>query len=89
MRRKKGRPRLGDSETKIRTYSISERQFKEFKEWCKDRGFKVSEVIRVAIGHLMKEGRLEDLLQDEEMRNLAVELLNKQFERSVIRNEQV
>jgi len=74
-KRGRGRPRLNTSETKMRTYRISERQYKEFKEWCKARNLEVSEVIRVAIGHLMREGRLEDLLAIPEMEEFAVELI--------------
>lgn len=75
MKGKRGRPKLNTSETKIKTYSISERQFSEFKAWCKERGFKVSEVFRCAIGYLMKEGNIEDLLANPEMEAFAVEII--------------
>lgn len=82
MKGKRGRPKLNTSETKIKTYSISERHFEEFKKWCRDRGLKVSEVIRIAIFHLMKEGRLEDLLAIPEMERFAVEIIKGNLEKN-------
>lgn len=62
------------------TYRISERNYLAFKEWCSERGVDVSTAVRGAIGQLIKTGSISQLLEDEEMRNLAVELLNKKEE---------
>lgn len=80
MQSRRGRPRLNDSETLIRTYTVSERDFLKFRIWCRKNGFSVSEIIRLGVKQLMKEGNISDLLEDAEMRNLAIELLKRQFE---------
>ena len=68
---------------KKKTYRLDNEVYREFQEWCKTKGLTVSK----AIGLILTKAYLLDLLQDIEMRNLAVKLLNKQFERSVKRNE--
>jgi len=73
---------LNDSETKLRTYRISEKQYAEFKAWCEKRGLKVSEVIRVGLSQLMKEGSISDLLEDEEMERFAVEIIKGNLEKN-------
>ena len=80
MQKRKGRPRLNDSETLIRTYTVSEKDFLKFKVWCRKNGFSVSEIIRIGVKQLMKEGNISDLLEDTEMRNLVIGLLRRQFE---------
>ena len=63
------------------TYRIPPENYLTFKEWCKERGLDVSMAIRGAISQLMRTGSISQLLEDEEMRNLAVELLeNKKGE---------
>lgn len=76
MKRGKGRPKLNSSETLTRTYNISEKQYSKLKAWCKKRGFKVSEVLRLASLELMKEGSLNKLLQNEKWREEALSLIN-------------
>lgn len=79
MKRERGRPKLNTSETKQRTYKISETQLEEFKEWCKIRGLKLSVVIRGAMVHLMKEENdVLDLLEDPWLQRFAERLLEEQ-----------
>ena len=78
MSKKRGRSTLSDSETLLRTYKIPERTYQVFKNWCDRRGFTVSEVVRMAISQLMKEGNLSMLLENEEMRNLALNVLSEE-----------
>jgi len=76
MKRGKGRPRLNSSETLMRTYKISTKQYSKLKVWCKERNLKVSEVLRLASLELMKEGSLDKLLQNEKWREEALSLIN-------------
>lgn len=57
--KKRGRPRLTDSETKLRTYKISERDYHAFCEWCKSRNLKPTQVIRSLILDYYVKGLLE------------------------------
>lgn len=66
---------------KKKTYRLDNEVYEEFRQWCKIKGLTVSKAIRL----ILTKAYLVDLLEDTEMKNLAVELLNKQFERSVKR----
>lgn len=57
------------------TYRISPRSYLVFKEWCRQRGLDVSMGIRGAISLIMRTGSIPELLEDEGMKNLAIELL--------------
>lgn len=83
MGRKRGRPSIGHK----KTFTISDRDYKAFKEWCVQRGLKISEVVRGSILFMMKEGSISDLLADPEMRRLAVRILERQKEKKNLEKE--
>lgn len=78
MRRKRGRPSIGHK----KTFTISDRDYEAFKEWCVQRGLKISEVVRGSIKFMMKEGSISDLLEDEEMEKFAVEIIKGNLEKN-------
>jgi len=73
---------LPSENTRKHTYRIDDKNYSLFKSWCSRRGVDTSSAIRGAIGLLMEQGNLQGLLESDEMKKLAVELLSKQFERS-------
>lgn len=73
--RGKGRPKLGDSETKLRTYKITEKDYRSFCEWCKSRGLRPSEVVRGLIKRTAKITIKTLIYEDEEFEKLAKRLL--------------
>lgn len=64
MKRKRGRPKLNDSETKLRTYKISERDYQSFVEWCTSRGFKPCTVVRSLIINYTVQNMLGELKEN-------------------------
>jgi len=64
---------------KKHTYRMDDKNYSIFKSWCSQRGVDTSSAIRGAIGLLMEQGNLSGLLESDEMKKLAVELLSKQI----------
>ena len=62
---------------KKHTYRINDQRYFVFKQWCHEKGIDVSSAIQGAVGLLMKKGNISVLLQNQENRNLAVNLLNE------------
>jgi len=62
---------------KKHTYRINDLKYSAFKLWCHENGFDVSSAIRGAVGLLKKQGNISLLLEYQENRNLAVNLLNE------------
>jgi len=78
--KRRGRPKLSNSDFQIvRSYRLPKKTWLEFKTWCEERGLRVSDVVRGSISLMMKEGSISELLEDEEMRSLAVELVKQVF----------
>jgi len=57
--KRRGRPRLNDSETKLRTYKISQRDYEAFCSWCRSRNLRPTQVIRSLILDYYVKGLLE------------------------------
>lgn len=74
---RRGRPSLGISESLVKSYRFSKEQFNEFENWCECRGLTLSEGIRGSISLIMNNGSLDELLNNPEMKAVAVELLAK------------
>ena len=73
---RRGRPSLGTSESLVKSYRFSKKQFDEFENWCKCRGLTTSEGIRGSVSLLIEKGNLTELLRNPELRELALNLLN-------------
>ena len=62
---------------KKKTYRISDENYTVFKSWSSKRGVDTSLAIRGAVSLLMEKGNLSELLENENLRNMAVQLLTK------------
>ena len=58
---KRGRPRLDDSETKLRTYKIGKRDYEAFSRFCEGRRLTKSEVLRSLIMRYFVAGMVREI----------------------------
>ena len=73
-----GRPKLPALDFQIvRSYRLPRNTWLDFKSWCEEKDLKVSDVVRGSIKLIMNENNIPLLLQNDQTRNLAENLLNE------------